>query len=307
MTAAVPLGAFTPGSEEWRDLRRLRLGGSEVAAVLGLSPFESYFSLWHRKQGFAPPQPDKPEMEWGRRLEPAVAAKFLEEHPGDWHLSPGTYQHPRRRWQIASPDALLSDRLLEVKTSLYGDGWGDPGTDEIPVYYRVQTLWYLDTLDLDTAHVAVLIGGHDYREYTLRMDASAQVDIVELRSAAEEFITSIVNNRKPPIDGSDATYQVLREMHPEITADDVEVDATLAGEYLAAVLACKAAKEDQAMWAGRVLDAMGSARNATVDGVRFAYRMARKTTAGEPGTPYLATDRKRLAQLTHKIIGGTAA
>ena len=47
----VLIGTFSPGSEEWLAARADGLGGSEVAAVLGLSPFESRFSLWHRKAG----------------------------------------------------------------------------------------------------------------------------------------------------------------------------------------------------------------------------------------------------------------
>lgn len=296
---AVMLGHYTPGSEEWLDARRSRLGGSEIAAVLGLSPYESRFSLWHRKKGAAGQQPEKPEMEWGKRLEPVVLAKFIEGHPGEWSPAPGSYVHAARSWQVASPDALLNlhghpAELAEVKTSPYGDGWGEPFTDEIPVYYRAQCLWYADTLGVDTIHVAVLIGGCDYREYLLTVDATAEADIAVLRSEGERFIADLADDRRPDIDAHPATHQVVRALHPEIEPEDVEVDAEVAGEYLAAVMAEREAKTDKQLRAARVLDAMGRARNGCVDGVRFAYRTAR-----DPGTPYLAPDRKRLAQLTH--------
>ena len=61
----ITLPAFQPGTEEWVAQRATALGGSEIAAVLGLSPFESKFALWHRKQGIAQPTEDSPVMEWG--------------------------------------------------------------------------------------------------------------------------------------------------------------------------------------------------------------------------------------------------
>ncbi|MCA1570819.1 MAG: YqaJ viral recombinase family protein, partial [Chloroflexi bacterium] len=194
----VLVGTFAVRSEEWFAARADGLGGSEIAAVLGLSPYESRFALWHRKAGRAGQQPENEEMEWGKRLEPAVCEKFAELHPEYLMLPAGTYAHEERPWQLGNPDRLLyeypadQDRqalaaafpkhahtlrlrpvaVLESKISLYGDGWGDAGTDEIPVHVRAQVLWYLDTLGLRLGHVAVLIGGHDYREYSIRTDDS---------------------------------------------------------------------------------------------------------------------------------------
>ena len=48
---AVLLGAAKDNSPEWDAMRAGRLGGSEIAAVIGLSKWESRFSLWHRKRG----------------------------------------------------------------------------------------------------------------------------------------------------------------------------------------------------------------------------------------------------------------
>ncbi|MGH3923507.1 MAG: YqaJ viral recombinase family protein, partial [Pseudonocardiaceae bacterium] len=75
------LGYFEPGSPEWHTAREDGLGGSEIAAVMGLSPWESRFSLWHRKAGRLDPVQESPEMEWGKRLEDVIAIKFGECHP----------------------------------------------------------------------------------------------------------------------------------------------------------------------------------------------------------------------------------
>ncbi|MDQ3578214.1 MAG: YqaJ viral recombinase family protein, partial [Actinomycetota bacterium] len=60
------VGDFAPGSPEWHAARAQGLGGSEIAAVLGLSPWESRFSLWHRKTGTASPVVENDIMYWGK-------------------------------------------------------------------------------------------------------------------------------------------------------------------------------------------------------------------------------------------------
>ena len=112
----VAVGRFIPGSPEWTEARRTRLGGSEIAAVLGLSPWTSPFTLWHVKAGSVEPEPGNRWTEWGHRLEPVVAAKFLDEHPEmtPEHLAQGvTYEHDDRRRQPArdgGPPVLVSTR-----------------------------------------------------------------------------------------------------------------------------------------------------------------------------------------------------
>ena len=101
------LGWFEPGTPEWHAARANGIGGSEIAAVVGLSPHESRFSLWHRKKGLVGPVEENPQMRWGKKHEPTICAEFAELHP-EWivHIS-GTYAAAGRAWQIANPDRLL--------------------------------------------------------------------------------------------------------------------------------------------------------------------------------------------------------
>ena len=299
-TPAKLIGQHEPGTDGWNEARKYRLGGSEIAAVMGLSPWASHFSLWMEKHGDTPPQPDRPLLEWGRRIEPAIRGKFVENHPGDWQANPGMFHHRDRSWQIANPDALTDGELAEFKTALYADEWGPAGTDDIPIYYRCQVLWYMDALEVERAWVAVLIGGTDYREYLIERDADAIQDMRILREAGEAFIQSLMNNRPPDIDRHSATYEVQRTLHPNIEPGQVAVDVTLAGDYLAAVIAEDEAKLDKQFYAAQILAELGSLREAVddVDGARFAYRTHRSRD-GKPGTPYLAPDRTRVKQLTH--------
>jgi putative phage-type endonuclease len=297
---AVPLGKHEPGTPEWDDARRFRLGGSEIAAVLGLSPWESRLSLWLRKKELLPARAGNPQMEWGRRLEPAIRDKFVEDDPGEWQPNPGMFHHSDRHWQLSSPDALRpypAADLLEVKWVPHAkpEEWGEPGTDEIPVYYRAQVLQYVDVHDFEAIWLAALLHGSDYRVYRIDRD---EVDITLLREYGLEFVTDLINDRPPDIDRHSATYRALRELHPAIQPGAVEIDPGLAGDYLAAVIAHQEAAVDKEYYGSQVLQQLGSLRDAVVDGARFAFRTHRSRN-GQPGTPFLATDRKRLEQITY--------
>lgn len=312
MSAPVFVGDFEPGSPEWHAARAHGIGGSEIAAVLGLSPFESRFSLWHRKKGLAAPVVQNDVMYWGNRLEAVVRDEFNLRHAGD--LRPartvGTWRHRNRPWQIANPDGLIlpaaepcgcefhrepvccdlndcgpccedcptcptlhrgEGELYEGKTAFNDDGWGEPGTDEIPVYYRTQCLWYLDVFGLRRCHVAVLISGSDYREYLVERSPD---EVQIMLDAAREFLDTLERGERPDIDEHDATYQIVREMHPEI--DDVKVDIPghIAIPYLDALDAHKAAAAEKQRTAAMLADFMGTARRAYFDGEQIAMRVA---------------------------------
>lgn len=292
MTATLArIDTHAPGSDGWLDQRATRIGGSEVAVVLGLSPWESPFSLWHRKQQMLGPISDSAGMEWGRRLEDVVLVKWVENHEPESVTVATTWE--RDGWMLANPDALAvvdgEQVVVEIKTAARADAWADG----VPVYYLTQIQWYMGILGLTRAHVAVLIAGSDYREYVVEFDAD---DFALVVAKCKAFIDSISAGQRPDIDDAYATFQAIRELHPEIErATEVELPAGIADRLLASRRAHDAAKKEWTLMQSIALDAMGSAQHALhPDGHRVAYRSARKTAAGEPGTPFLAIDRKAL-------------
>lgn len=293
MTAPCLLGRFTPGSVEWHAARANGLGGSEIGAVLGLSPYDSMFSLYHRKKGMLAEKEVNAQMSWGTRLEPVIAAKFLEDHPEYESQNGGTYHHAERPWQIANPDLLLGDvcadpcrpptALVEVKTAMFADEWGAAGSDVIPARYRCQVIWYLDVMGLDLGYIAVLIGGSDYREYTIRPDPN---ELAYVRDAGAEFMRRLNENDRPDIDSHSETFTAIRELHPSISGNDVELDYELARTYCNARSWLDLAKAEEAITKSLVADALGNGKRATYLGKTIATRQAK---AG--GMPYLVAAR----------------
>jgi putative phage-type endonuclease len=279
---AVRLGTYLPGSEEWHAARASRLGASEIAAVLGLSPWESRFGLWHRKAGIIPPVDLTEDMYWGTVFEAAIAARFAELHPELTVQRTGTWVSSERTWQLANPDRMVWTRPargpqtrvpLEVKWSPNGTGWGPTETDEIPVYYRCQVLQQLDVLGAPFGFVVALVGG-ELREYCVEYDPE---DVAVLRAAGEEFMASLPNELnpegvRPDLDDSDHTYRVIKQLHPEIDGTNAEIDPELARYYRTAMGFGRLAEQLTKRAKNQLLDAMGTARRAVCGEERIAIR-----------------------------------
>lgn len=288
---AIYVGHHQPGTETWHENRRLRLGGSEVSAVLGLSPWQSHLSLWWQKKGLIPHTDGGSEVaEWGNRLEKVIFDKFIENHDEDWDYQPGSYVHSELDWMLASPDGMRPDdnALLEIKTSQNDFEWGEPPHGEIPIGYRCQILHNMHVMGADHCWLPVLIRGCIYREYLVVRDAEAEADIQIIIEAGQRFIRSLIDDQAPDIDGHNETYKALRARHPEIDDGDTEISRDIADPYIAAVLAEKDAKQAKQLWGGKILDLMRTSRNAVDEtGQRIALR---KPASNADRIPFLMAD-----------------
>lgn len=280
LAAPTVLGWFEPGADDWHAARAAGIGGSEIAAVMGISPYESRFSLWHRKQGLIAPVEESEEMYWGKVHEPGICARFAALHPSLLVSEAPTYADAEHPWMIANPDRLIVPtpgaphlvEIVEAKTARDDHGWGKAGTDDIPVHYRAQCLWYMRVLRVTRCWVAVLIAGSEYREYVIEYDP-AEADLMV--AAGAEFMQSLAAGDRPDIDGHSATFQTIKAL-PEGQDDiDTEVSAADRDRYFAALDAAKAAETEKRAAAGLLLDEIGTGRRAVCERRTVATRTVR--------------------------------
>lgn len=280
------VGWFEPGSDQWHAARAHGIGGSEIAAVLGLSPYESRFSLWHRKKSLVGDVPQSEVMEWGNRLEAAIAGKYAEEHPEQLVVPAGTYHATGKPWWIANPDRLaLNDDgsidIVEVKTVRFDDDWGEPGTDQIPIWYRCQIGWYGGALGVRRARLAVLVGGSEYREYIVDITTG---EIETLATAGAEFMRTLAADERPSIDGHSATFQTVKALPDGLEDIDVPVTVADRDRYFAALAAFTEAETEKRAAAAVLLDQIGNGRRAVHGERTIATRTVRggKTYSLQP-------------------------
>lgn len=283
---AVFLGLAENNSPQWHEFRSKGIGGSDVAVICNLSPWQSPFALWAKKTGrFQDETQTSEAMEWGTRLESVILDKFVESHPElTVKRDVGTWHHQTRSWQLANPDAIAFDKagngiIVEVKTARYEDDW----VRGVPAYYRTQVLWYLQTFGFKQAIVVALFSGSKYREFVVDYD-EFEAD-VNLRRAAE-FQGYVVNDMPLDFDGATSTLQVVRAMHPDI---DPELEVELGELYTHYQLALHdeaAAVSHANEMRTRVLAAMGKAKKGLFDGVPVVMRQSRNG-----GIPFLVNKK----------------
>lgn len=274
------IGSAVAGSPEWHQLRKNRIGGSEVGAIAGESKYESAYSLWAKKLELIPTDnSDNEAMYWGRSLEPVIIDRFERDHPElKLYRDVGTWVNNQYDFMLANPDAIYEKAngelgVLEIKTARFADDW-DKG---VPRYYETQVQWYLNTLGLSEAYVAVLISGSDYREFVIEADRIWQQHDLD---RVTEFLSCIETQTKPDWDGSEATLQAVRASHPDIDADaEVEL-GDLGVFYFNALERLEEAKAEARSYEAAVLDAMGKARTALIYDRPAYIRVARN--GGKP-------------------------
>ena len=189
------LGTYVPGSPEWHAARRWRIGGSEIAQVMGWSRFGSRDDLLAAKLTPVDKPPTRAMLR-GTVLEPSVLSWGAARHGYQYaDGSDATYLHGVYDWALYNPDALLVDGpLIEVKTTADRSremGWGRAGTDQIPLYYRAQVAHGMAVMDLPETRLLVLHGATngrpdlDIAEYRIKRDRPLEM---RLLAAGKRFI-----------------------------------------------------------------------------------------------------------------------
>lgn len=228
----IPVKQRTP---EWREARFDGIGASEAAAAIGVSPWQSPVGLWAEKLRLVPPATETLPMRIGSELEPLIARLYQEATGAKVRRVSMLRQHPTHRFMLASLDRRAGKRPVELKYSLRGIGYGEPGTDEVPDDVLVQVLHQLAVMDEDEADVAAIIGGRpEVQIYTIRRDPAAEAAIVEREAL---FWDHVQSRTEPPLDGSEATLRALAAIYPRDDGESIEIPAIATDSPVRAALA----------------------------------------------------------------------
>jgi putative phage-type endonuclease len=293
-----PIPPLTPGSQEWLKT----ISASKIPAILGISPWQSKYALWHLMAGNTEPWAGNKTTERGTFLESAVLDWFGAQHKaelGQLHYDSklgytrgDSFHHPDHSDWTAAPDGVFVKQGfrefhgVEIKTAQYSDGWGKPGTAEVPPYYLAQIAWQMVVCGFRRVYVPVLFGQpFEFREYVVNYE-DVEADIPVIIAAVEEFQKSLADGIAPDIDGSTATYNTIKELHPEIDGETVEIPEDLGSAYLYAKETLDMATEAADKCKNEIAATMGTAKKATLWGQPLFTRQARGT-----GTPYLVAAR----------------
>lgn len=204
---------------QWLEERKKGIGGSDSAAVLGLSKWKSPYQVWCDKKGCNPSEgSDNAGLFWGRTLEPVIRQHY-SDITGYSVAEAEIYFMPGYDYIFATVDGLViedPERILEIKTARTAEGWGEPESDQIPVEYICQCQHYMMVYNRHITDVAALIGGSDFRIY--HIEASENIQRHMLREYAS-FWQKVKNDIPPePRCFDDVMRRFCESTQTEITA-----------------------------------------------------------------------------------------
>jgi putative phage-type endonuclease len=304
--------------QEWLERRRKGIGGTDAAAILGLSKYRTPVDVWEEKTGRRPMELTETEpMKWGLRLEDAIAAAYSEQTGRRVRKTP-LRRHPKHPIILGSPDRIVfgdirygPEKLLEIKTTRSDDDYAPRGGEldvepekRIPAMHYVQVQHYLGITGIGEADVAVLFGGSDFRIYPIPRDDAFIADLFD--EVLEWWAEYVVADKEPPIGPDDGKY--LARKYPRDTTEEIvatsevalQIDALLALKDRIAVL-----ERDSDELANGVKDYMGDAGRLVVPGAKVTWKASDRTTVGwkEVAGAY----RKRILELVPLVVSAPPA
>lgn len=220
-------GIYTPD-------RATYIGGSDVASILGVSPWKSAFALYLEKTGDAVEEEtpaDKAKLfRRGKRWEPIVVEMLVDElrergHEVELVAQNQRYADPTFPFLAAEIDLeLLIDGEPtngEAKTvsPFAAKFWGEEETDEIPIYYAAQVMHGLMIRPRRRSVVAALTGFDDRpRVHWVERDEET---IAGIRERELEFWRRVQDREPPsPETAEDVRWLYARDGGEVIEADD---------------------------------------------------------------------------------------
>jgi putative phage-type endonuclease len=279
---AVLLGNFANGSQEWHDLRNEpgAVGGSDIAAITGLSAWESAITKWAKKTKQIPDeiQPNM-SMRLGTKLEAPILEIFTEEHPELTVYETGTWANKEHAWARSNPDGLYKTAdgewgIVEVKFSR--DYWSG-----VPQSYRAQVLWYMRVFGIKQAKL-VALAGSNYMEFDIEWD---EFEAQTLWDSALRFRQACLDMKMPSWDGSNSTLETVRALSLGISDSEVDLD-DLGMHYINSVTEFEKANAKMTELKARVIKEMNGAKRGLIYG---EHMLSLRSRAG--GAPYLHNEK----------------
>ena len=180
------------------------VGGSDVAAIFGLSPWTTPLELWMIKKGrMKPPvKANSSQLEMGHLLEPIAAYWYAKRSGNTVYEDTGLYQHADHPYALANFDRRFirtednEPGILECKSCTYhkADDWAD---DAIPIYYELQLRFYLGVADVNIGAFSALWGNNPDNDLAIPSIERDQAKEDLIFERLDEWIWSLEHDKPP--------------------------------------------------------------------------------------------------------------
>lgn len=202
----------------WLEWRREGLGASDIPALLGLSTFQSPWSLWADKLDLLPHSEATEAQERGQDLEVFIANRFRKASGLEVAGEQMRCVHPEHSWARATVDGIVIEptpgaNALGVAEWKSDGGLGTWRKEGIPARVQAQVQWQMYVTGMPQAWLGVFHSGFRFEVYELHRD-DRDINFMVMR-AGEFWERYVLTGTPPPVDDHDATARAIGQVWPE--------------------------------------------------------------------------------------------
>ena len=196
---------------EWLEKRREGIGGSDAAAVIGLSPWATPYTVYLDKLGLLPAKEENEAMRQGKDLEEYVAQRFTELTGKKVQRCNFMIRNKAYPFALADIDRRIvgENAILECKTTSSLDLKQFRGV-EFPERYYAQCVHYLAVTGAERCYLSVLVLGKEFHAFTLERD---EAEITALMKLECDFWDMVQRREPPGITGAEPDSEAISAIY----------------------------------------------------------------------------------------------
>ena len=295
------------------------IGGSDIGAILGLSRFRSRLEVWMEKTGKETKKLDSLPLRFGAFAESFVASEYARSTSFELIHDESIYIHPQHSFMSAHVDRFVLEggaasststptRILECKTAnpFTSGEWGEVGSDEVPMSYLCQCIWYMAITNINKVDLAVLFGNRDFRIYEITRDL--ELEAVILQKASLFWSDYVLKDIAPPV-SSEQDCQTLFKKSDSTKSIEAKAETLLITQRLKLLNSeINVREEEISSIKQNIMNQMGEAETLTYQGKVLATWKAPKPSfrldskALETDHPQIASNYKIPVQNSRRLV-----
>lgn len=211
------------------ERRKKGIGGSDIAAIAGLSKFKSPMDVYIEKTGGNPNRTMSAFQQRGHELEPIILSKYSGFTGDEIEKTNVSIQDREKDYLIGTLDAVTKKGIIvdaKCVSNFTRLEWGEPMTDQVPQHILLQMAHYARIHECEYVDVAALfVDTWDFSVYRYKRDKNLEDGILKL---ATNFWENNVLKMIPPEPRTKQEVAILfKNCQNELysVADDLDLES----------------------------------------------------------------------------------